>query len=115
MRLATRATLSLGQKTKLLVAALLAAQFTLPALAADEFYVVQDSRTRKCTIVDKKPTEPRPRSSAPSQGEQEQGAASRSERTGQPGEAAAVVVSTPDQAAAAPDRTRRSSAGTISR
>jgi len=24
---------------------------------ADEFYVVQDSSTKKCTIVDKKPTE----------------------------------------------------------
>ncbi len=27
-----------------------------PALAADEFYVVQDVKTKKCTIVDKKPT-----------------------------------------------------------
>lgn len=27
-----------------------------PALAADEFYVVRDSTTKKCMIVDKKPT-----------------------------------------------------------
>jgi hypothetical protein len=30
--------------------------FVLPALAADEYYVVQDATTKKCTIVDKKPT-----------------------------------------------------------
>jgi hypothetical protein len=30
--------------------------FSAPALAADEFYVVQDVKTKKCTIVDKKPT-----------------------------------------------------------
>jgi len=29
----------------------------LADLAADEFYVVQDAKTKKCTIVDKKPTE----------------------------------------------------------
>jgi hypothetical protein len=40
---------------KLLVVAMLAA-FISPALAADEFYVVQDVKTKKCTIVDKKPT-----------------------------------------------------------
>ena len=40
---------------KLLAVALLAA-FVTPALAADEFYVVQDVKTKKCTIVDKKPT-----------------------------------------------------------
>jgi len=27
-----------------------------PALAADEYYVVQDTGTKKCTIVEKKPT-----------------------------------------------------------
>ena len=32
------------------------ASFVAPALAADEFYVVQDTTTKKCTIVDKKPT-----------------------------------------------------------
>ncbi len=40
---------------KLLVVTMLAA-FISPALAADEFYVVQDVKTKKCTIVDKKPT-----------------------------------------------------------
>ena len=39
---------------KLLAATLLIA-FVSPALAADEFYVVQDVKTKKCTIVDKKP------------------------------------------------------------
>ena len=41
---------------KLLAVALLAAFVTTPALAADEFYVVQDVKTKKCTVVDKKPT-----------------------------------------------------------
>jgi hypothetical protein len=40
---------------KLLAVALVVA-FVSPALAADEFYVVQDVKTKKCTIVDKKPT-----------------------------------------------------------
>jgi hypothetical protein len=40
---------------KLLVVAMLAA-FVTPTLAADEFYGVQDVKTKKCTIVDKKPT-----------------------------------------------------------
>lgn len=40
---------------KLVCAALLAASLT-PALAADEYYVVQDVKTKKCTIVDRKPT-----------------------------------------------------------
>jgi hypothetical protein len=40
---------------KLLAATLLIA-FVTPALAADEFYVVQDVKTKKCTIVDQKPT-----------------------------------------------------------
>ena len=31
------------------------AAFITPALAADEFYVVRDSTTKKCMIVDKKP------------------------------------------------------------
>jgi hypothetical protein len=33
------------------------AAFVTPALAADEFYVVQDVKTKRCTVVDKKPTE----------------------------------------------------------
>ncbi|SHJ64639.1 hypothetical protein SAMN05444159_1133 [Bradyrhizobium lablabi] len=44
-------------KTKLVAAAVLVASFAAPAFAADEFYVVQDVKTKKCTIVDKKPTE----------------------------------------------------------
>jgi len=39
---------------KLATLAMLVA-FSAPALAADEFYVVQDVKTKKCTIVDKKP------------------------------------------------------------
>jgi hypothetical protein len=41
---------------KALMAAVLVIAFAAPALAADEFYVVQDVKTKKCTIVDKKPT-----------------------------------------------------------
>lgn len=44
-------------KIKLATAALMIAAFSLPALAADEFYVVQDVKTKKCTIVDKKPVD----------------------------------------------------------
>ncbi len=44
-------------KIKLLAAAALVASFAAPAFAADEFYVVQDVKTKKCTVVDKKPTE----------------------------------------------------------
>ncbi|MBR0709967.1 MULTISPECIES: hypothetical protein [Bradyrhizobium] len=42
-------------KLKMATAALMVAAFSLPAFAADEFYVVQDVKTKKCTIVDKKP------------------------------------------------------------
>jgi hypothetical protein len=41
---------------KALIGAVLVAVLVTPALAADEFYVVQDVKTKKCTIVDKKPT-----------------------------------------------------------
>jgi hypothetical protein len=41
---------------KALIGAVLIAAFVTPALAADEFYVVQDVKTKKCSIVDKKPT-----------------------------------------------------------
>ncbi|WFU70456.1 hypothetical protein [Bradyrhizobium sp. CB2312] len=44
-------------KLKIATAALMVAAMSLPALAADEFYVVQDVKTKKCTVVDKKPTE----------------------------------------------------------
>jgi hypothetical protein len=40
---------------KLLIAAVLVA-FVSPAFAADEYYIVRDASTKKCTIVDKKPT-----------------------------------------------------------
>ena len=41
---------------RVLVAAALVASFSAPAFAQTEFYVVQDTATKKCTIVDKKPT-----------------------------------------------------------
>ena len=44
-------------KLKLVAAAALDASLAAPAFAADEFYVVQDGKTKKCTVVDKKPTE----------------------------------------------------------
>jgi hypothetical protein len=44
-------------KIKLVAAVALVAWFSAPAFAADEFYVVQDVKTKKCTVVDKKPTE----------------------------------------------------------
>jgi uncharacterized membrane protein len=44
-------------KTNLIAAAALAIALTAPAFAQTaEFYVVQDTATKKCTIVDKKPT-----------------------------------------------------------
>ena len=42
---------------KTIVAAALLAAFVTPAFAADEFYVVQDVKTKKCTIVDRKPVD----------------------------------------------------------
>ncbi|MVT64116.1 hypothetical protein GPL21_03155 [Bradyrhizobium pachyrhizi] len=44
-------------KFKTIVAASLLAAFVSPAFAADEFFVVQDVKTKKCTIVDKKPVD----------------------------------------------------------
>ena len=43
-------------KLKLVAAAALVASLAAPAFAADEFYVVQDGKTKKCTVLDKKPT-----------------------------------------------------------
>ena len=40
---------------KVLIAGAVTLGLTAPTLAA-EFYVVQDTSTKKCTIVDKKPT-----------------------------------------------------------
>ena len=42
-------------KKAITVAAMIAA-FVAPAFAAGEYYVVQDVKTKKCTIIDKKPT-----------------------------------------------------------
>jgi len=44
-------------KLRIVTAAVILAAMSLPAIAADEFYVVQDVKTKKCTIVDKKPTD----------------------------------------------------------
>jgi hypothetical protein len=44
-------------KIKTFIAASLLVAFVTPAIAADEFYVVQDVKTKKCTIVDKKPVD----------------------------------------------------------
>jgi hypothetical protein len=41
---------------RIVVALALACSFAGVALAADEFYIVQDTKTKKCTIIDKKPT-----------------------------------------------------------
>jgi hypothetical protein len=41
---------------KSLMAGMIVVAFAMPAFAADEYYVVQDTATKKCTIVDKKPT-----------------------------------------------------------
>ena len=42
---------------KAFIAASVLITFVTPAFAADEFYVVQDVKTKKCTIVDKKPVD----------------------------------------------------------
>jgi len=42
---------------KTLATAALLAALVAPAFAADEFYVVQDVKTKKCTVVDKKPVD----------------------------------------------------------
>lgn len=44
-------------KLRIATAALMVVAFSVPAFAADEFYVVQDVKTKKCTVVDKKPTD----------------------------------------------------------
>jgi hypothetical protein len=41
---------------KLLAATAMITAFSAPAFAADSYYVVQDSATKKCTIVQEKPT-----------------------------------------------------------
>lgn len=44
-------------KLRIATAALMVVAFSVSAFAADEFYVVQDVKTKKCTVVDKKPTD----------------------------------------------------------
>ncbi|MGV7214506.1 hypothetical protein [Bradyrhizobium sp. UFLA05-112] len=44
-------------KLRIATAAVMIAAFATPAFAVDEFYVVQDVKTKKCTVVDRKPTE----------------------------------------------------------
>jgi len=44
-------------RIKTFIAASMLVAFVAPAFAADEFYVVQDVKTKKCTIVDKKPVD----------------------------------------------------------
>ncbi len=44
-------------KFKAIAAAALITAFVAPAFAADEFYVVQDVKTKHCTVVDKKPVD----------------------------------------------------------
>jgi hypothetical protein len=43
-------------KLKLILAAAVASALVTPAFAADSFYVVQDAKTKKCTITESKPT-----------------------------------------------------------
>src|SRR5438105_13278400 len=43
-------------KLKLIVAAAALTAFVIPAFAADTYYVVQDAKTKKCTITEMKPT-----------------------------------------------------------
>jgi hypothetical protein len=43
-------------KAKLIAASALIAALTMPALAQEEFYIAQDSSTRKCTVIAQKPT-----------------------------------------------------------
>jgi len=43
-------------KTKLITAGLLLAAFTMPAFAQESYYVVRDATTKKCTVVNEKPS-----------------------------------------------------------
>jgi hypothetical protein len=43
-------------KMTLITAAALVVAFAMPAFAANEFYLVQDTATKKCSIVEAKPT-----------------------------------------------------------
>jgi len=43
-------------KMNLIAAAALVSAFAIPAFAADAFYLVQDTGTKKCSIVEVQPT-----------------------------------------------------------
>ena len=43
-------------KMKIIAAAALLAAFATPAFAANEFYLVQDTATMKCSVVETQPT-----------------------------------------------------------
>jgi hypothetical protein len=43
-------------KMTFIAATALVALFTMPAFAANEFYLVQDAGSKKCSIVEAKPT-----------------------------------------------------------
>ena len=43
-------------KMNLIAAAALVSAFAIPAFAADTFYLVQDTGTKKCSIVEVQPT-----------------------------------------------------------
>jgi uncharacterized protein YdeI (BOF family) len=43
-------------KMKFIAAAALVAAFAMPAFAANEFYLVQDTATKKCSVVESAPT-----------------------------------------------------------
>ena len=43
-------------KIRSLVAASMVMAFAMPAFAADSYYVVQDAKTKKCTVTESKPT-----------------------------------------------------------
>lgn len=43
-------------KMTFIAAAALVASFAMPASAANEFYLVKDTATKKCSIVEAKPT-----------------------------------------------------------
>lgn len=43
-------------KMKFIAAAALVVAFAMPAFAAGEFYLVQDTATKKCSIVETEPT-----------------------------------------------------------
>ena len=48
---------SRGLRARRSVAATLVVAFAIPAFAAEEFYLVQDTATKHCSIVEAKPTE----------------------------------------------------------